>query len=411
MSFAEFALHPALLGAITQAGYRTPTPIQSAAIPAILSARDVQARAQTGSGKSAAFCLPMLQCWTREPMHQPRKVFGLILVPTRELAIQIGALLGNLSSHLPKPLKLAVLHGGVSINPQMLHLRGGADLIVATPGRLLDLFQRRALKLDQVKMLVLDEADRLLEEGFSEELAQVLALVPAQRQNILLSATFPASVTELAAKLLNDPLQITIAHTAVTRPAITQRAIAVDAQHRTQLLRHLIDQHEWERVLVFTSSRYATETVALKLRKAQIQAEPFHGELSQGKRDQVLLDFKTGKIQVMVATDLAARGIDIPNLPVVVNYDPPRSSADYIHRIGRTGRAGAAGLAINFVSVANDAHFQLIEKTQQLRLEREIIVGFEPVDVLPVIEHTGVGGIKGKRLSKKDKLRMLADKP
>ena len=405
MSVTDLALLPALLRALTQRGYSAPTPIQSAAIPAILAGRDVQASAQTGSGKSAAFCLPLLQRWNDEPIIKPRKVFGLILVPTRELAAQVGETLSNLASYLIKPVKLAVLHGGVSINPQMLHLRGGADLVVATPGRLLDLISQHALTLDQVKMLVLDEADRLLDEGFAEELANVLALLPAQRQNILLSATFPASVTQLAAQLLNDPAAITIAPTPVTQPDITQRAIAIDGQQRTGLLRHLIDHNDWDRVLVFASSRYATETIAMKLRKGQILAEPFHGELGQGKRNQVLADFKSGRIQVMVATDLAARGIDIPNLPVVVNYDPPRSSADYIHRIGRTGRAGAVGLAINFVTVSNDAHFQLIEKTQLRRLVRETIIGFEPVDLPPVVDHTGTGGIKGKRPSKKDKLR------
>ena len=411
MSFADLALLPALLRAISQRGYSAPTPIQTAAIPALLTGRDVLASAQTGSGKSAAFCLPLLQLWHAQPVHKPRQTFGLILVPTRELASQVGETLGHLASYLVKPIKLAVLHGGVSINPQMLHLRGGADMVVATPGRLLDLIRQNALSLDQVKLLVLDEADRLLDEGFADELKRILALLPTRRQNILLSATFPEALTLLANQLLNDPLSITIADTPISLPAITQRAIAIDAQKRTRLLRHLIDHNDWDRVLVFAGSRYATETIALKLRKGDISAEPFHGELGQGKRQQVLADFKAGRIQVMVATDLAARGIDISNLPVVINYDPPRSGADYTHRIGRSGRAGAAGLAINFVSAGNDAHFQLIEKIQQHRLVRETIPGFEPVDLPPVPEQTGTGGIKGKRLSKKDKLRMLKKIP
>lgn len=411
MSFADLALLPALLRAITQRGYSTPTPIQSAAIAALLAGRDVLASAQTGSGKSVAFCLPLLQLWHEQPVCKPRQTFGLILVPTRELASQVGETLGQLASYLVKPIKLAVLHGGVSINPQMLHLRGGADMVVATPGRLLDLIRHNALSLSQIKLLVLDEADRLLDEGFAEELARLLALLPDQRQNILLSATFPDALTVLANQLLKDPLSITIADTPLSLPAITQRAIAVDAQKRSGLLRHLIGHNDWDRVLVFAGSRYATETIALKLRKGDILAEPFHGELGQGKRQQVLADFKTGRIQVMVATDLAARGIDISNLPVVINYDPPRSGADYIHRIGRSGRAGAAGLAINFVSAGNDAHFQLIEKIQQHRLVRETIAGFEPVDLPTVPEPTGTGGIKGKRLSKKDKLRLLQKQP
>lgn len=369
------------------------------------------ASAQTGSGKTAAFCLPLLQHWSAERVTKPRKVHSLILVPTRELATQVGDTLLSLANYLPKPLKLAVVYGGISINPQMLHLRGGADIVIATPGRLLDLIKHNAVSIAHIKMLVLDEADRLLDLGFSDELAQILALLPAERQTILFSATFPAQVTELSEHVLRDPVRIDIEHTPITKPNITQRAISVDMQKRTELLRHLIATNPWTRVLVFTSSRYSTELVAMKLRKSHILAEPFHGELGQGKRNQVLSDFKTKRIKVMVATDLAARGIDIPNLPVVINYDPPRSSDDYTHRIGRTGRAGSAGLAINFICASNDAHFRFIEKSQHIQLEREQIAGFEPMLTdasLPVDEKKSDGGVKGHRPSKKDKLRALA---
>ncbi|MET3109404.1 ATP-dependent RNA helicase RhlE [Oxalobacteraceae bacterium GrIS 2.11] len=410
MSFDLLNLHPALLRAILQRGYQTATAIQTSAVPVILQGKDLIASAQTGSGKTAAFCLPLLQLWSAERVSKPRKVHGLILVPTRELATQVGDTLLNLAAYLPKPIKLAVVFGGISINPQMLHLRGGADIVIATPGRLLDLIRHNALSLSSIKTLVLDEADRLLDLGFADELAQILALLPEQRQTILFSATFPEQVTQLSEHAMHDPVRIDIEHTPVGKPNITQRAIAVDMQKRTELLRHLISSNDWTRILVFTSSRYSTELVAMKLRKSHILAEPFHGELGQGKRNQVLSDFKTKRIQVVVATDLAARGIDIPNLPVVINYDPPRSSDDYTHRIGRTGRAGAAGLAINFVCASNDNHYRFIEKSQHIQLEREHVAGFEPLltDVSVPVAEKGVGGIKGSRPSKKDKLRALA---
>jgi ATP-dependent RNA helicase RhlE len=409
MSFDPLNLHPALLRAVTQRGYSAPTAIQTLAVPVILQGKDVIASAQTGSGKTSAFCLPLLQLWSAERITKPRKVHSLILVPTRELATQVGDTLHSLANYLPKPVKLAIAYGGISINPQMLHLRGGADIVVATPGRLLDLIRHNAVSIAQIKTLVLDEADRLLELGFADELAQVLALLPAQRQNILFSATFPEQVTSLSEHVLRDPVRIEVEHTPITKPNITQRAIAVDMQKRNDLLRHLIADNPWDRLLVFTSSRYTTELVAMKLRKSNILAEPFHGELGQGKRNQVLSDFKTKRIKVMVATDLAARGIDIPNLPVVINYDPPRSSDDYTHRIGRTGRAGAKGMAISFVCASNEAHFRFIEKSQHIQIERERIPGFEPLltDVSVPVEEKGAGGVKGKRPNKKDKLRAL----
>ena len=338
-----------------------------------------------------------------------------MLVPTRELAAQVGEVMRSLAQHLPQPLKIAVTFGGVSINPQMLALRGGADVVVATPGRLLDLVDHNALRLASVATLVLDEADRLLDLGFADELNRVLAMLPAQRQNLFFSATFPPAVQALAAGLLHEPVRVHVAATAANEPVIAQRAIAVDPARRTELLRHLIKSAGWERALVFVATQYATEHVAWKLYRNGIFASPFHGAMSQGARKQVLDDFKAGQWDVLVTTDLASRGLDIPQMPVVVNYDLPRSAVQYIHRIGRTGRAGESGLAVSFVSADTEAHFRLIEKRQGLSLPREQVAGFEPAEVAPDASATakaaapaGTGGIKGKRPSKKDKLRAAA---
>ena len=404
------ALRPALLRAITENGYLTPTAIQSAAIPAALQGRDIVASAQTGSGKTAAFALPLLHRLAETPTGTTRRIRGLILVPTRELAAQVGEAIVSLAKYLPQRIKVAVVFGGVSINPQMMNLRGGADIVVATPGRLIDLIDHNALTLAAVSLLVLDEADRLLDLGFGEELGRILGLLPAQRQSLFFSATFPPAIETLAASMLTDPLRIEVQAAPQAAPDIVQRAIEVDPSRRTQLLRHLVQTEKFKRVLVFVATKHAAEIVADKLRKADIEAEPFHGELSQGKRNQVLQDFKLKALQVVVATDVAARGIDIAQLPVVVNYDLPRSSVDYTHRIGRTGRAGESGMAISFVSANTEAHFKLIEKRQGVNVAREQVAGFEPVEVQQVnpADPLSNGGIKGKRPSKKDKLRQAA---
>lgn len=418
MPFSSLGLSPTLLRALSTKAYQAPTPIQLHAIPAALSGRDVLGSAQTGSGKTLAFALPLLQQLEQTPLAKPRRLRALVLVPTRELAAQVGGEIYSLAQHLPRALKIITVFGGVSINPQMMNLRGGADIVVATPGRLLDLVQHNALSLGDVSLLVLDEADRLLDLGFSQELDSVLALLPGERQNLFFSATFAAEVLALAQKLLRDPVRIEVPSEPQTRPEILQRAILVDPGRRTQLLRHLIQENHWKRVLVFVATKYAAEVVADKLRKARIYAEPFHGELSQGKRTQVLADFKASRLKVVVATDVASRGLDIAQLPVVVNYDLPRSALDYVHRIGRTGRAGESGVALSFISAETEAHFRLIEKHQQQDVQREIIVGFEPMEEpleAPVEDAAAgaaappsTGGIKGKRPSKKDKLRAAA---
>ena len=412
MPFSTLGLSPAMLRAVSSKAYLAPTPIQLAAIPAALQGRDLLGSAQTGSGKTAAFALPLLQKLEQTTLYTPRRVLALVLVPTRELAVQIGDDLRSLAQHLPQAVKISTVFGGVSINPQMMGLRGGTDIMVATPGRLLDLLNHNALSLAHVATLVLDEADRLLDLGFSDELNRILALLPRQRQNLFFSATFPAAVQALANTLLHDPLRVDVLPDPQAPLDIVQTAIAVDAGRRTQLLRHLIQQNGWSRVLVFVATKHAAEIVADKLRKAQINAEPFHGALSQGKRSQVLMDFKAERLTVVVATDVAARGIDIAQLPVMVNYDLPRSTVDYTHRIGRTGRAGQSGLAVSFVSADTQAHFHLIEKRQGIHLPLAQVAGFEPVELATVPEnsHTDVanGGIKGKRPSKKDKLRAAA---
>ena len=413
MSFSSLGLSPALLRAVSAKAYLAPTPIQMEAIPAALQGRDVLGSAQTGSGKTAAFALPLLQQLENAPLESARRVRALVLAPTRELAAQIGEDIRKLAEHLPRSVKVSIVFGGVSINPQMMRLRGGTDIVVATPGRLLDLIDHNALSVASVSTLVLDEADRLFDLGFSEELGRILRLLPERHQNLFFSATFPPAVQALAQTLLRDPVRVEVPSAPETAPDITQRVIAVDPGRRTQLLRHLIVQNRWSRVLVFVATKHAAEMVADKLRKARINAEPFHGELSQGKRTQVLADFKASRLKVIIATDVAARGLDIAQLPVVVNFDLPRSAVDYTHRIGRTGRAGEHGMAVSFVSADTLAHFRLIEKRQLLELPLEQVEGFEPLQTAPAAasnapDQPSNGGIKGKRPSKKDKLRAAA---
>lgn len=407
MSFADLGLTEPLLVKLMACQYAEPTPIQQQAIPAVLQGRDVLGLAPTGSGKTAAYCLPLLQQLSALPESKVRRLQVLVLVPTRELAIQVDETLGQLSQG--SRLKRVLAYGGVSINPQMMDLRGGADVVIATPGRLLDLLGQNALSLGSLSTLVLDEADRLLDMDFADELGRLLALMPMQRQNLFFSATFPAAVMALADRLLRNPVRIVLTTEPAYVPAISQRAIQVDDNRRTALLRHLLQQAQWTQVLVFAASQHATERLADKLDRAGIAAAALHGQLSQGRRGQVLQDFKAGLLQVLVATDIAARGIDIVQLPVVVNYDLPRSAVDYAHRIGRTARAGADGLAVSFISADTEAHFRLIEKRQGLRVGREVVAGYEPIQqASAVVDASGNGGIKGKRKSKKDKLREAA---
>ena len=410
-------LTPALIARAGEAGWVHATPVQTQAIPPILRGGDVLGLAPTGSGKTAAFVLPVVQRLQEAPGlldERPRRLRALVLAPTRELAQQIEAA----ATALAPELKTVLVVGGVSINPQMMALRGGAHLVVATPGRLLDLVGQRALQLGGVQTLVLDEADRLLDLGFADEIARVLAWLPAQRQTLLFSATMPASVEALAEQVLRDPVRIDVRPSG-DAPAgdVTQRAIEVDTAQRTPLLRHLIKHAGWTRVLVFVATQYASEHVADKLRQAGLPAAALHGQLSAGRRRQALLDLAEGRLAVLVATDLAARGLDVHGLQAVVNHDLPRSAVDYTHRIGRTGRAGLPGQAVSFICAdapGSEAHFRLIEKRQAWRVVRETVAGFEPAAPAAPAAHAPVsdpqGGIKGRRKSKKDKLREAAGK-
>jgi superfamily II DNA/RNA helicase len=406
MHFSALRLLPTLAQAAADQGFTEPTPIQAQAIPVVLRGADLLATARTGSGKTAAYALPLLQQLVSVVGAPARAVPALVLVPTRELAAQVGEVLRSLTQALPRRVRIAVAFGGVSINPQLMALRGGADVVVATPGRLLDLVAHNALRLSGVRHLVLDEADRLLDLGFADELAQVLQQLPAQRQNLFFSATFPPPVEALARQLLHEPVRVDVPDPAEPEAVVLQRAIAVDAGRRAQLLRQLIREQRWERVLVFVATQHMADHLASKLHQGDVYATSLHGGLSQGARQQTLQEFKEKRWDVVVTTDLAARGIHIEQLPVVVNFDLPRSAVDYVHRIGRTGRAGHSGLALSFVTAEQQAHWRLIQKRQGLSLPLETVPGFEPVDVPP--DNAGTGGIKGKRPSKKDKLRAAA---
>jgi ATP-dependent RNA helicase RhlE len=408
MTFSSLGLSPALVRSTEELGFGAPTPVQEAAIPPILEGRDVWASAMTGSGKTAAFALPLLERLSAAPAASRRLPRGLVVVPTRELAAQVAEVIEGLGWHQTPPLRVCVVVGGVSINPQMMELRSDVDIVVGTPGRLLDLVEQNALRLGGIEVLVLDEADRLLSAGFADELARLTALLPAQRQSLLFSATFPPSVQQLAATLLVDPVALNVdAGAAPDASLIAQRAIEVDAGSRTMLLRHLLTTEAWTHVLVFVASQHAAEHVTGKLVKAGIGTAALHGDLSQGTRSKALADFKERRLRVLVATDLAARGVDIAQLPAVVNYDLPRSPSDYVHRIGRTGRASDSGVAISFLTAESSAHFALIERRNGLSIPRERVPGFEPRQE-PVSPRDPNGGIKGKRKSKKDKLREAA---
>jgi superfamily II DNA/RNA helicase len=383
-SFGALGLCAELLRAVQVAGFERPTGVQQAVIAAALAGRDVLARADTGSGKTAAFGLPLLQrLHADRPERSPRgnPVAVLVLAPTRELVQQIAEVLSDFARHLPTRTRIVAAHGGSSINPQMLALRGGVDLVVATPGRLLDLDRRGALEWSRLRALVLDEGDRLLGAEFRDELTEVLARLPAQRQNLLFSATFPPPLSELARTLLRDPLEVGFASPAPAQeaePRIEQHAYVVDPERKAALLIELIQRRELQQVLVFVNMKKTADRLTTKLNDANIRAAVFHADKSQHARTQRLREFRAGKLRVLIATDLASRGIDIEALPTVINFELPRSPNDYLHRIGRTGRAGRPGLAISLLCADDEHHFRVIEKRMKQRLPREHVAGFEP---------------------------------
>ncbi|MBD1397196.1 DEAD/DEAH box helicase [Pontibacter sp. JH31] len=368
MSFSSLGLSAPLLHAIKDQGYTAPYPIQQEAIPAVLKGRDILGIAQTGSGKTASFALPILEMFQKKAAGRNRYVRALVLVPTRELAVQIEEVFKNFGKELARHVKSLAVYGGVSINPQMMKL-SGTDVLVATPGRLLDLIESKAVQLSEVEVLVLDEADKILNLGFQEEVNKILALLPNRRQNLLFSATLSGDVDNLIAELLTDPLKITIKEEASVPDLIKQVAYQVSPEKKGPLLRYIIRQSDMQQVLVFVSSKRTADNVAGKLYKHGIDAAAFHGDKSQGGRTEALKLFKAGKLRVLVATDLASRGIDIKFLPYVVNYELPRSPKDYVHRIGRTGRAEASGEAISLITPEDAHHFKIIQKKMGKRVE------------------------------------------
>jgi superfamily II DNA/RNA helicase len=378
-NFTDLGLISPLLTRLTEMEYQQPTPIQAQAIPSVLAGRDLIAGANTGSGKTAAFALPILQDLFTEKQNSTKSkgnyVAGLVLVPTRELAMQVADSIKSYASHLNGEIKTVAVFGGVSVNTQMLALRGGTDILVATPGRLLDLISSNAIKLDMVKTLVLDEADRMLSLGFTEELSALMALMPKQKQILLFSATFPEQVKALTEELLNDPLEIQLQ--SADASTLVQRAFSVNQGEKTALLAHLIKKHEWRQVLIFVNSKHSCNHLAEKLAKRGVTSQVFHGDKGQSARIRTLDGFKAGQIHVLIATDIAARGIDIDKLPVVINFDLPRSPADYMHRIGRSGRAGEVGLALSLIDHVDAHHFSIIEKKNKIKLDREQEAGFE----------------------------------
>ena len=361
MHFSDLGLSPALLTAIQRANYDTPYPIQVEAIPAVLQQKDILGLAPTGSGKTAAYILPILQQLLQQEAPRDRQVPVLVLVPTRELAIQVAEVTENFSRFLPRRIKSLAIFGGVSINPQMMKL-GGVEILIATPGRLIDLVGRNSVGISRIQTLVIDEADKLLQMGFREEMDHLLELTPKKKQTLLFSATQDQELASLIQQLLKNPVEIQVAPTDFTPNAIHQEAYRVSPESKGPFLRQLIQSGDWKQILVFASSIRTADNMVVKLIKNGIQAVAFHGDKSQGARTEALAKFKSGKTRVLVATDLAARGIDIQGLPLVINYELPRSPKDYIHRIGRTGRAGATGHAISLITPEEQHHFKVIQK-------------------------------------------------
>lgn len=376
-SFDSLGLSADLLHAISDQGYTEPTPIQRQAIPVILEGKDVLAGAQTGTGKTAGFALPLLELLSKRPFTRGRNsIRALILVPTRELAAQVGESVAACAAHLP--IKTAVIFGGVNINPQIEALRRGVDILVATPGRLLDHVQQRTVSLSRVEFLVLDEADRMLDMGFIRDIRKVLALLPARRQNLLFFATFSDDIKALSEELLNAPVLIEVARRNTASERVEQVIHQVDRVRKRDLLTHLIGSNGWRQVLVFTRTKHGANRLAKQLEHDGISAVAIHGNKSQAARTRSLADFKNGKVRVLVATDIASRGLDIDHLPHVVNFELPALSEDYVHRIGRTGRAGSPGTAISLVCVDELGLLGDIEHLLRQPIPREPVAGFEP---------------------------------
>lgn len=378
MSFKNLGLSQALLASIEQKGFKKPSPIQEKCIPVVLEGKDVLASAQTGTGKTAGFALPTLQLLSQSPVKHNRPVRALVLTPTRELAAQVLADVNDFGKAVD--LRAAVIFGGVSQVPQVKALRAGVDVLVATPGRLLDLIDQGVLSLNNIEVLVLDEADRMLDMGFLRDIKRVLALVPPKRQNLLFSATFSKDIKKLAQSFLRNPVLVEATPENTTVEKIDQRTIRVDKARKTALTIKLISEGDWQQVLIFTRTKHGANRLSKKLDKAKISSAAIHGNKTQNARTKALAGFKSGQIRVLVATDIAARGLDIPLLPHVINYELPNIPENYVHRIGRTGRAGATGEAISLVGGDEVDYVKGIEKLLGEKLSRDIVSGFEPED-------------------------------
>lgn len=380
MSFKQLGLSEPLLKALALQGYKNPTPIQEKSIPVVFRGKDILASAQTGTGKTAGFTLPLLQILSEAPVRKRRAIKVLILTPTRELAAQILANLEQYGKFLD--IRSTVIFGGVSANPQITALRKGIDILVATPGRLLDLESQRKLSLHEVEHLVLDEADRMLDMGFLRDIKRILALLPKKRQNLLFSATFSKEIKQLANSFLDHPTLVEATPENTTVEKIEQTIYRVDKKKKPALIIKLIKEGDWKQVLVFTRTKYGANKLAEKMGKNGITAVPIHGNKSQNARTKALADFKRGSVRVLVATDIAARGLDIPLLPHVVNFEIPNVSEDYVHRIGRTGRAGAEGEAVSLVSIDEVPLMASIVKLIGFKPPTKTVEGFEPTDVV-----------------------------
>ncbi|RUO18491.1 ATP-dependent RNA helicase RhlE [Aliidiomarina iranensis] len=399
MSFASLGLCATILEALQSEGYTTPTPIQEQAIPAVLARRDVMAAAQTGTGKTAGFTLPMLEILKDGERAKPNEARVLILTPTRELAAQVGESVETYAKGLN--LSSAVVFGGVKINPQMMKLRRGVDILVATPGRLLDLYQQNAVRFPKLEILVLDEADRMLDMGFIHDIKRVIKVLPPKRQNLLFSATFSDEIRELAKGLVNDPVEISVSPRNTTAERVEQVVYPVPKTEKPVLLMALLRQLDLPQVLVFTRTKHGANRLVKQLESSGFLATAIHGNKSQSARTKALLEFKTGKVQILVATDIAARGLDIDQLPFVVNYDLPQVAEDYVHRIGRTGRAGASGNAISLVEGEELKLLRAVQRLIKQEIPQAYLEGFTKVDLskakpLPKPARGGSGHSSGR---------------
>ncbi|MEO9943623.1 DEAD/DEAH box helicase [Paraglaciecola sp.] len=394
MSFADLGLSPKILSAITSKGYTTPSPIQAQAIPAVLKGSDVMAAAQTGTGKTAGFTLPILHLLSQGKPAKANQARALILTPTRELAAQVAESVQTYGQDLS--LRSTVVFGGVGINPQMQKLRKGADVLVATPGRLLDLYNQNAVKFNELEILVLDEADRMLDMGFIHDIKKIIKLLPQKRQNLMFSATFSDDIRKLAKGLVNNPVEVSVSPANTTVDLVEQWVYPVDKSRKSQLLTHLIKENDWQQVLVFSRTKHGANRIVKQLEGRGITAAAIHGNKSQGARTKALADFKQGKVKALIATDIAARGLDIDQLPQVVNFDLPNVAEDYVHRIGRTGRAGAKGQAISMVTQDEFKELVDIEILTKQLIQRKVIAGYEPSQPLPESKE-GQRPIKAKK--------------